>query len=95
MEISAKAQITFAPVYSIGEMTRDVHISATDLLQRIPDSQLGNVLMPGLMYNLSETPGSVRWTGPELGNSTDAVLIDELGFDRAQIYKLRERGVVR
>ena len=95
MEISAKAQITFAPVYSIGEMTRDAHISATDLLQRIPDSQLGNVLMPGLMYNLSETPGSVRWTGPELGNSTDAVLIDELGFDRAQIYKLRERGVVR
>jgi crotonobetainyl-CoA:carnitine CoA-transferase CaiB-like acyl-CoA transferase len=95
MRISSEAEITFAPVYSIGEMTQDPHIQATALLERVPDPELGSLLMPGMMFNLSETPGAVRWTGPELGSSTDAVLRDELGVPEEKLQALRDRGVVR
>ncbi len=95
MQISSEAEITFAPVYSIGEMTRDPHIQATSLLERVADPDLGSLLMPGVMFNLSETPGAVKWTGPALGSSTDAVLRDELGVPEDKLQALRERGVVR
>jgi crotonobetainyl-CoA:carnitine CoA-transferase CaiB-like acyl-CoA transferase len=95
MRTAFEAELTFAPVYSIGEMTRDPHIEATSLLERVPDGELGSLLMPGLMFQMSETPGAVRWTGPALGNATEEVLCGELGLPADRLEALRARGVVR
>ena len=43
---------------------------------------------------LSDTPGEVRWVGPELGEHTDQVLTDILGLSSADIASLRDLGVV-
>ena len=95
MVAATKADVTFAPVYSIGEMVNDEHMRATDLLARVPDKDLGDVLMPNVMFQLSETPGRIKWTGPDLGSSTDAILRDELGIDPDRIERMRQRGSVR
>jgi crotonobetainyl-CoA:carnitine CoA-transferase CaiB-like acyl-CoA transferase len=95
MRIAFEAGLTFAPVYSIGEMTRDPHIEATTLLKRVPDPELGSLLMPGLMFQMSGTPGAVRWTGPTLGNATEEVLCGELGLSADRLEAMRARGVVR
>jgi crotonobetainyl-CoA:carnitine CoA-transferase CaiB-like acyl-CoA transferase len=42
---------------------------------------------------LSETPGSIRRRAPTLGEHTDQILA-KLGYDKATIVALREKGVI-
>ena len=50
--------------------------------------------VPALMPVLSETPGGTRWAGPELGQHTDLVLKEELGFTSEKIDSLRKIGAI-
>jgi crotonobetainyl-CoA:carnitine CoA-transferase CaiB-like acyl-CoA transferase len=43
---------------------------------------------------LGATPGAVRAPAPELGQHTEEILLDLLGYDWERIGTLRERGVV-
>jgi crotonobetainyl-CoA:carnitine CoA-transferase CaiB-like acyl-CoA transferase len=43
---------------------------------------------------LSETPGSVREVAPELGQHTEEVLVDMLGWDWDRISALRDNEVI-
>jgi formyl-CoA transferase len=51
------------------------------------------VLLPGFVPKMSETPGETRWIGPRLGEHTDAVLA-AAGYGEAQLGDLRARGVI-
>ena len=50
-----------------------------------------SLLLPGIVPELSATPGRTRWIGPRPGEHTDEVL-GSLGLDAAQIAELRSRG---
>jgi formyl-CoA transferase len=50
-------------------------------------------MVPGIVPKLSETPGSIRSSAPDLGEDTDSVLT-ELGLSTEQIQNLRERKVI-
>jgi crotonobetainyl-CoA:carnitine CoA-transferase CaiB-like acyl-CoA transferase len=43
---------------------------------------------------MSATPGSVRWTGPDLGQHNDEVYGDLLGIDADARAALAERGTI-
>jgi succinyl-CoA:(S)-malate CoA-transferase subunit B len=43
---------------------------------------------------LSESPGSIRSLGPKLGEHTDEILRELLGYDDLQIAQLRARKAV-
>ena len=49
--------------------------------------------MQAVFPYMSETPGRVETTGPELGQHTDDVLA-ELGKSAGEIEALRERGII-
>jgi crotonobetainyl-CoA:carnitine CoA-transferase CaiB-like acyl-CoA transferase len=48
----------------------------------------------GLPFILSSTPGSVPDHAPGLGEHTDYVLHDLIGFDATEIEELRAKGVI-
>jgi crotonobetainyl-CoA:carnitine CoA-transferase CaiB-like acyl-CoA transferase len=50
--------------------------------------------MVGVPVRLSETPGSVRMPAPELGQHTEQILTDLLGYDWDRISELRKKGVI-
>ena len=50
--------------------------------------------MQNVAPRLSDTPGSVRHAGAELGQHTDEVLTGLLGLSPPEIGALREAGVV-
>lgn len=87
------AQVPSGKIYSIADIVEDLQFQARAMIEshRLPDGQ--EILLPGIVPRLSDTPGSTRWIGPRLGEHTDAMLQD-LGYAAEDIRHLRERGVV-
>lgn len=54
----------------------------------------GAIRQLGVPVKLDGTPGAVRTPPPALGQHTDAVLRDDLGFDPEEIARLREVGAL-
>jgi crotonobetainyl-CoA:carnitine CoA-transferase CaiB-like acyl-CoA transferase len=88
-----RAEVPSSPVYTIADIFADPHFAARDMLVRVPHPKLGQLVQSGVMPKLSETPGSIRHAGPELGADTAEVL-GELGLDPGRIADLEARRVV-
>ncbi|AOM87545.1 CaiB/BaiF CoA transferase family protein [Acinetobacter baumannii] len=89
-----KAEVPSGRIYSVADMVNDPHFNARDMLlsTELPDGQV--VKMPGIVPKLSETPGQVKWRGPELGEHTESVL-KQYGYQAEEIENLRVSGVVQ
>ncbi|MFJ2868451.1 CaiB/BaiF CoA transferase family protein [Kitasatospora sp. NPDC087314] len=69
-----EAGAAVAPIYEVDDVLQDPHFQARQATVTVPDSELDSVRMPNVAFRLSETPGRIRWTGPQLGEHTDDVL---------------------
>ncbi|HCR0036881.1 TPA: CoA transferase [Acinetobacter baumannii] len=89
-----QAEVPSGRFYSVADMVNDPHFNARDMLlsTELPDGQV--VKMPGIVPKLSETPGQVKWRGPELGEHTESVL-KQYGYQAEEIESLRVSGVVQ
>lgn len=89
-----QAEVPSGRIYSVADMVNDPHFHARDMLlsTELPDGQV--VKMPGIVPKLSETPGQVKWRGPELGEHTESVL-KQYGYQAEDIENLRVSGVVQ
>jgi crotonobetainyl-CoA:carnitine CoA-transferase CaiB-like acyl-CoA transferase len=89
-----QAEVPAGRIYNVADIVADPHYQAREM---ILDAELpggASVKMPGIVPKLSETPGSVNWQGPALGQHTDSVL-GELGMTAADIAQLKASGVVQ
>ncbi len=87
----ADAQAAVAPVYDVADLLADPHVIERGSIATVDDPDLGPVRMQNVLFSMSETPGSIRFTGRALGADTDDVLGRELGLD---LTELRDRGIV-
>ncbi|WNV76184.1 CaiB/BaiF CoA-transferase family protein [Geodermatophilus sp. DSM 44513] len=87
------AQAAVAPVYDVRDVLADPQFAALGSLVRVPDPELGSVLMQNVLFRLSDTPGTIRTAGPVLGQHTEEVL-GELGLDADAVAELRRQGAV-
>jgi crotonobetainyl-CoA:carnitine CoA-transferase CaiB-like acyl-CoA transferase len=81
-------------IYSIAEIATDEHYWARQMIVSLVDKYLGEIKMPGLIPKLSQTPGAIRWTGPELGEHNEEVYGSLLGLSGSEIRRLRQAGVI-
>jgi len=88
-----EAQAAVAPIYDVRDVVADPQFQALGSLVRVPDPELGSVLMQNVLFRLSETPGEITTTGPALGQHTAEVLA-EIGIDAGELAVLRQRGAV-
>ena len=88
------ADVPAGPVYSVKDIAEDPQYQSREMLVDLPDDRLGHLLMPGIVPKLSETPGSVRTAGPELGAHTLEALGQLLGLDADALESLRTRKVI-
>jgi crotonobetainyl-CoA:carnitine CoA-transferase CaiB-like acyl-CoA transferase len=87
------AEAAVAPVYDVRDIVADPQFAAIGTVARVSDPDLGPLLMQNLLFRLSETPGSIRWTGRSPGADTDEVL-GEIGVAGEEVERLRREGVV-
>ncbi len=76
----------------MGEVVENPHVLARGMVIEV-DSPIGRVRQIGIAPKLSDTPGHVRSSAPTPGQHTDQIL-QELGYDRTEIARLRERGAI-
>ena len=81
-------------IYTAPDMLADAHFAAREAIVTMVHPLLGDFPMQNVVPKLSDTPGEVRWVGPELGEHTDEVLTELLGLDDETRSGLRERGVI-
>jgi len=81
-------------IYTAPDMLEDAHFKAREAIVRLAHPTLGEFPMQNVVPKLSDTPGEVRWVGPELGEHTDEVLGTVLQKSAEEIATLRAAGVI-
>jgi crotonobetainyl-CoA:carnitine CoA-transferase CaiB-like acyl-CoA transferase len=74
-----------APVYSVADTFVDAQYRARDNVIAVADDELGTLRFQNVVGRLSLTPGGVDRPGPRLGEHNVEVLVERLGFDRAEL----------
>ena len=89
-----EAEIPGSPIYSIGDIFADPQYESRGDLVRVTHPRLGEIRMPAVTPRLSATPGKIAWLGRDLGEDTDKLLSQALGYSRERIHELRRQRVV-
>jgi len=94
MELCLEAEVPCGGVNSIADIFDDPHFRAREMLVPVEVDGVGEVVVPGVLPRLSETPGRIEKLGPRLGDATDEVLRDLLGLEDDELSDLRERKII-
>lgn len=96
IETLSAAGVISGPINTVAEVVRDPQLRARGMLVEHFDEGIGrNVLGPGVIPVLSQTPGSVRNAGPaQPGQHNDEVYGDLLGLTADEIADLEFGGVL-
>lgn len=89
----ASASVPAGRVYTVKDIVSDPHYQARGMLQKIQLDDGSQLMVPGVLPKLSDTPGSFAGGGPRLGQHTEEVL-QQLGVDPTRMAGLRDKGVL-
>lgn len=87
------AGIPCGRIFRAPDMLENEQYLAREAIVELAHPAFGKVKMQNAFPKLSETPGGVRWPGPDLGAHTDEVL-SEVGLSASEVQTLRAKGVV-
>jgi crotonobetainyl-CoA:carnitine CoA-transferase CaiB-like acyl-CoA transferase len=90
-----KSAIPATRVNHLGELFDDPQVLANDLIAELSHSQWGRVKQTGMLTKFSATAGTIRRAAPMLGEHTDEILREYLGYSAEKIAALRAAGVVK
>ena len=94
MALSRKIGVPSAPINSIDQVFEDPHVQARGIRMEVEHPTAGMLPLARSPLNVVTSPPKVRYPPPLLGQHTDEVLQDMLGYDAAEIEKLRAANVV-
>lgn len=89
-----KADIPSSKAYTAADIANDPQYRYRGMVREVEDPFLGTMLHAGIVPHIPESPGEIRWAGPEIGQHSDEVLT-EAGYSNAQVATFKRSGVVR
>ena len=93
LEVLDKAEVPSGKIYSIADIATDLHYRARGMIEHHRLGESVDLLLPGIVPRMSDTPGATAWIGPKLGEHTQEVLTG-LGFTAGELEAMRARGVI-
>lgn len=89
------AGVSCATIDNLADLAEDQQAWANDYLLKTHCEEVNReVTVRGLPIGLSKTPGSVRSLGPELGQHTEEILVETLGYSWEDIGSLKDQGAI-
>lgn len=92
-QLFREAGMPSAPVQDCSDLANDPQVIANEYITEIEDPAHGKIKVAGIPVKLSETPGKVTGPAPELGQHTEEILTDLLGYSWDDIGRFRDKGV--
>ena len=89
-----EANIPATQVYTAAEAAADPQFRHRGMVREVEDPRLGTLLHAGIVPQVPEDPGAIRWPGPAVGAHTDEVFAELLGMAPAEIEALRRERVI-
>lgn len=86
--------IPAGPINTVPQAFDDPQVATLGVVHTLAHPTAGSVRVVGPPFRLSDTPAEVRAHPPLLGEHTDAVLRETLGFDDAALTRLRAAGAI-
>ena len=87
--------VVASPVHTLADLAEDPQAWENQyFVETYCEEVQRQVKVRGLPVGLSKTPGAVRSLGPELGQHTEEVLVETLGYSWEQVGELKEQGVI-
>jgi crotonobetainyl-CoA:carnitine CoA-transferase CaiB-like acyl-CoA transferase len=81
-------------IYRAPEMLADPHFQAREAIVAVPDATHTGLQMQNVVPKLSETPGSIRWSGPELGEHNQEIYQGLLEISDEDYARLQAQRVI-
>lgn len=93
MQICNPLNIPVGPILSMKELAEDPSLRASGTVVEVDHPERGRYLTVGCPIKMSDSPVEVT-RAPLLGEHTDEILTQELGYDEKQIDEMRKIGVI-
>ncbi len=88
------AGLPVGPVQTAQEVFDDPHVATRRLMIEVPDPVLGSVKLVGPVAKLSSDPEPVACAAPLLGQHSEEILSELLGYTEEDIARLKADGVI-
>jgi len=92
--LKAGGDFIYTVVNSVSDLPDDPQVKANNYVVDYEHPALGNMTLLGMPIKLSATPGDPRGHAPELGEHTEVILTETLGYSWDDIARLREENVI-
>lgn len=94
MALLGQADIPNSKAYTAADCAADPQYLARAMVREVDDPHFGTVLHAGVVPHIPESPGEVRWPGPDVGQHNREILNRLLELDDARIDRLQAEGVI-
>ena len=81
-------------IYRAPEMLADPHFQAREAIVDVPHPTFHQLKMQNVVPRFSETQGTIRWPGPDLGAHNHEIFCGLLGLEAEALADLQARGIV-
>ncbi len=92
--IFAAEDLIYSSIKDYWEVVNDPQVLDNDYITNVDHPALGSLKEIGIPVHLGATPGSIREAAPQLGQHTEEVLVDLLGYSWEDVETLRDKGVI-
>jgi formyl-CoA transferase len=94
VDLFVEASIPCGPVNDMESLFADPQVLHRDMVAEVPHPSIGTLRLCGVPVKYAETPATIRHPPPLLGEHTDEILTDILGYLPDTIEALRQDGTV-
>lgn len=95
LDVFEGSGMPYAAVNDVQGTLNHEHTLARNMVIEVDHEECGPMKLVNTPMKFSDSEPGFRSPPPSLGQHTDEVLRDHLGFDEAEILRLKEKGVVR
>jgi CoA:oxalate CoA-transferase len=94
LERLEQANVPCAPIARVHEVTRNPQLLAREMILKADHPQFDGLIVAGSPIKTAGAGGTPNTRAPALGEHTDGVLSELLGYDEERIAGLRDRKVI-